>query len=81
MAVSNMVDAALARFPEPRWVSIHKDPSAALWFLKCTTPCRPQGFCMSGPEGRHASHCYLGGAMSEEGARVLAERCGYGVTP
>lgn len=66
--------------PEPRWVSIVKDPAAALWFLKCTKSCRPEGFCMTGPEGRHEPHCYLGGARSEEGARALAGSCGYGVT-
>ena len=76
-----MGDAVRSRIPEPKWVTIHKDPCAALWFLKCTVPCRPEGWCMRGPEGRHAPHCYLAGAMTEEGARKLADRCGYGITP
>lgn len=62
-----------------RSVVILRDPSAPLWYLRCSKPCEGRDWCMRGPEGRHPPHCYLGGALSEIGAMLLANRCGYSV--
>lgn len=72
--------AVASRISEPKWVSIVKDPAAALWLIRCTKPCQPAGHCMHGPEGRHAPHCWLGSATTQAGAEAMAHRHGYGVT-
>lgn len=62
---------------QARTVTILRDAQAPLWFLRCVAPCQPAGWCMRGPEGLHAPHCYLGGSMTEAGAKALVARYGY----
>ena len=67
---------------ETRRVVVLKDPCAPLWYLRCAEPCgvRPgRDWCMTGPGGGFICqpHCYLGGALTAEGARDRARRFGW----
>lgn len=70
---------------EVRRVVVLKDPYAPIWYLRCAEPCGSRtglNWCMTGP-GRpgntlqHPPHCYLGGALTANGARDRAKRCGW----
>ena len=63
--------------PPVRTVRIIKDPTSPLHYLRCAKPCSGPEWCMVGPDGREAPHCYLGGALTADGALRLAKRCGY----
>ena len=65
-----------------RRVVILRDPDAPLHYLRCAEPCQRGEWCMKMdrlPAGAPVMGCYLGGAMTESGARAIAERAGYEV--
>jgi hypothetical protein len=66
----------------PRRVTIRPDTSSPLWVIRCVHPCHASHdgeFCMRGPDGRDAPHCYLGGAPDLARADAMARGCGYEV--
>lgn len=71
--------------PPRRTVSIHKDPCAPLFYLRCARPCAADNmgdptYCMPAVKDAAGNPgCYLSGASTEHGARVLATACGYTV--
>jgi hypothetical protein len=64
-----------------RVVVVLKDAVSPLHYLRCQAPCAasPDGqWCMREWDTQKPL-CYLGGGMSPEGARIIAERAGYEV--
>lgn len=59
-------------------VVILRDTCAPLWFIRCEKPCGDDGqWCMRGPEGRHAPHCWIGCGSDREKVAQMAERGGH----
>lgn len=65
-----MVDAI-----QSRRVVIVRDTASPLWVIRCSEPCRPDGWCQGRDLGKKI--CWLGSGMCRAGVMAIAERGGH----
>lgn len=61
----------------PKRVVIVRDTASPLWVIRCSEPCRPDGWCQGRDLTPPRQVCWLGSGMCKAGVTAMAERGGH----